>query len=211
MIPILAFAVALLTWPLEPAHCNELQHLYARMDHQGMEDLLQRASTQEERFLVLYRLYPLVSKRSLLQGIPEDLDESASARELAVLAALWSYRHNTEGVFGKMNAARRAMRLIDRAKSVDPNDPYVLLVDGQFLLYKPRVVGGSASLARERFESLVTRLGNGSACALTPTEAQSWLWMSMHRMKDPVAETARKELLAADPPPVFRAFLTSVK
>ncbi len=208
MIPIVIFAVSLIFCPTQPSHCSELQRLYAGMDRVGMQDLLQRSTTQEERFLVLYRLYPIASEGGhLLSELPDDLGTSASARELALLAALWSYRHNTEGLFGKMNAARRAMRLIERARSVDPNDPYVLLVEGQFLLYKPRVVGGSASLARERFEALVSRLRTRSDCALTLTEAQSWLWMSMHRMKDPAAESTRQELLAANPPPIFRAFL----
>ena len=71
---------------------DSLTVYYARQDTAGVEGLLRRrARTREDRLLCLYRLYPMTLDRGYLREIPSDAGVT-SARELALIAAMWAYR-----------------------------------------------------------------------------------------------------------------------
>lgn len=190
-----------------PDACQELAEKYGKMDAAGVRDLLRSTGSSEERFMVLYRLYPLVQDGSLLDDLPDELEDGASAREAALLAALWSYRYNHGPFWSRMNAVRRAFRLMDEAKRMDPNEPFVLLVDGQSLLYRPKFAGGDASAARRLFEALRRSVERRQACSLSLVEVDTWIWLSMRRQHDPEADAFRQKILATNPLPVYREFL----
>lgn len=192
----------------DPSPCSALETSYAQMDIDAIVRLHLSASSQPERFLCLYRLFPLTRDASLLDDLPRDLDEDASARDLALLAALWSYRIETAGLLGKMTVARRIVNLLDRARERGPLDPYVLLVEGQSLLYRPKIAGGGADKALDRFRALRSRVGDGDACGISRTEVDAWIWFTLAKMDDPGAGALRDRLLAQNPPPLFRQFLT---
>ncbi len=186
---------------------DSLTVYYARQDTARVERLFRRrATTREERLLCLYRLYPMTLDRGYLREIPTDAGVS-SARELALIAAMWAYRASSGPAYRLPIDGRRSERILGRALDLDPDDPYALLVRGQSLYFKPRVFGGDVAEARRTFERLQTVLARRTVPGLHPFEADVWLWMCVRRQNAAEGTTMRRRLLARRPPPLFRSFL----
>ena len=186
---------------------DSLTVYYARQDTARVERLYQRrAQTREERLLCLYRLYPMTLDRGYLRDIPSDASVS-SARELALIAAMWAYRASSGPAYRLPIDGRRSERILGRALALDPDDPYALLVRGQSLYFKPRIFGGDVDEARRTFEQLQTVLARRTVPGLHPFEADVWIWMCVRRQNVAQGTALRRQLLARRPPPLFRSFL----
>jgi hypothetical protein len=185
---------------------DSLTHYYAAQNTAAIARLHRTAQTREERLLCTYRLFPLTRDDAWLAEIP-DTEGVRSARELALIAAHWAFRAANAPPWRLPFYGRRSEAVLDRARARDPDDPYVLLVEGQSLLYKPGVFGGDAAAAQARFERLRAVLDDRSVPGLHPFEAEVWIWMSLRKQRAPAAEAVRQRLLAAEPPPLFRQFL----
>ncbi len=185
---------------------DSLTLYYAAWDAPSIERLYARARTQEERLLCLYRLFPLTQDDAWIREIPS-AEGATTARELALLAALWAYRAAHAPPWRLPTYGRRSERLLARARRLDASEPYVLLVEGQSLYYKPALFGGSVAGAEARFERLRDVLRRRPAAGIHPLEAEVWIWMVRRRRHDPDAENVRRDLLARHPPPLFRQWL----
>ena len=86
--------------------------------------------------------------------------------------------------------------------------PYVLLVDGQALLYKPSIFGGDVNAALVRFRHLRRVLPQHPHTGIPRVEADVWAWYAMHKLGHDAADGLREQLLAEQPPVLFRQFLT---
>src|SRR5690606_19686651 len=113
---------------------DSLTHYYATRDAGAILRLYRQAQTREERLLCSYRLFPLTQDAAWLSDIP---DEARTARELALVAAHWGYRTAGAAPWQLPLYGRRSEGALARARALDPDEPYVLLVEGQSLLYKP--------------------------------------------------------------------------
>ena len=185
---------------------DSLTHYYVQRDIPAVRRLEQIARTREDRLLVTYRLFPMTMDRGVIEDIPSE-DGVGSARQLALISALWAYRA-AHGPKLKLPArGRRSERILDRAREIAPEDPYVLLVRGQSLLYKPGIFGGDVEAAKQTFENLKRVLGRGSVPGLHPFEAEVWIWMCERKLDPEAASAMRQRLLARRPPPMFRQFL----
>lgn len=187
--------------------CSDLGRSYAAMDTTAVRQAHIRAATEQDRLLSLYRLFPLTREQAVLDDIPRELGPDASARDLALLAALWSFRIEDARLWNRIPFARRSQRLLDQSRALDPNDPYVLLVEAQFLLYTPRIAGGSKEQALEGFRTLRRMLDERPVCGLDRIEVDTWIWVALDKLGDPSAETFRRALLAEGPPPLYRSAL----
>lgn len=185
---------------------DSLTVYYTAHDTEAVRRLYRQAQTPEEQLLCAYRLFPLTQDTGWLAHIPE-ADEAGSARELALIAALWGYRTAHALPWQVPFFGRRSTHALERARALDPDEPYVLLVEGQSLLYRPAIFGGDAAAAQERFERLREVLRTRSAPGLDPMEAEVWIWMALRKQRAPAAEPTRQRLLARQPPPLFRQFL----
>ena len=186
---------------------DSLTVYYARQDTSGVEGLFRRrARTREDRLLCLYRLYPMTLDRGYLREIPAEAGVT-SARELALIAAMWAYRASSGPAYRLPIDGRRSERVLGQALARDPDDPYALLVRGQSLYYKPRVFGGDVPEARRTFERLRTVLARRPAPGLHPFEAEVWIWMCVRRQDAAAGRALQRQLLARRPPPLFRTFL----
>jgi hypothetical protein len=205
--PTLPLIVAIATTaPAARPPLDSLAHFYATQQPQAIARLLAGVSSREDQLLCRYRLYPLTRERSLVSDIPP-ASEARTAREAALIAAMWAFRIHSSPPWTLPTYGRRVQAALDRARSLDSSDPYYLLVDGQSLLYRPAVFGGDAARALERFRRLRAMLTAQPAAGIHPMEAEVWIWMAMRRLRDPDAETFRRRLLAGRPPPLFRQFL----
>ncbi|MDX1420927.1 MAG: hypothetical protein R3181_13260 [Rubricoccaceae bacterium] len=185
---------------------DSLTHYYATQDTGAILRLYRQAETQEERLLCTYRLFPLTQNPAWLSGLP-DAEEARTARELALVAAHWGYRTANAAPWQVPFYGRRSEGALAQARALDPNEPYVLLVEGQSLLYKPGIFGGDAAAAQARFERLREVLRARPAPGLHPMEAEVWIWMALRKQNAPGAESVRQRLLGRRPPPLFRQFL----
>jgi hypothetical protein len=185
---------------------DSLALYYAAHDTDAILRLYRQARTREEQLLCSYRLFPLTRNDAWLSRIP-DTGEVRSARELALVAAHWGYRTAEAAPWQVPVFGRRSEGALTRARALDPDEPYVLLVEGQSLLYKPALFGGDPAAAQERFERLRTVLRAHPTPGLHPMEAELWVWMALRKQGLPAAETFRQRLLAQRPPPLFRQFL----
>lgn len=186
---------------------DSLTFYYARQDTAAVERLYRRhARTREERLLCLYRLFPMTLDRAYLREIPSEVGVT-SARELALIAALWGFRATNGPAYRLPIDGRRSERILAQALARDPDDPYALLVRGQTLYYKPRAFGGSVADARHTFERLRNSLARRTTPGLHPFEAEIWVWMSIRRADPSSGERLRRALLARRPLPLFRQFL----
>ena len=186
---------------------DSLTTYYARQDTSGVEGLYRRrARTREERLLCLYRLYPMTLDRGYLREIPSEAGVT-SARELALIAAMWAYRAASGPAYRLPIDGRRSERVLDDALARDADDPYALLVRGQSLYYKPRVFGGDVAAAQRTFERLRTVLARRATPGLHPFEAEVWIWMCVRRQDAAQGRALQRRLLARRPPPLFRTFL----
>lgn len=180
--------------------------LYAHRDIAALTELCDNPSSREHDLMCRYRMYPLTDDAELVSDIPSEL-EDGSARELALLSGLWGYRAARASLPAMIRNGRRAERLLREAERLDPNDPFVLLVGGQSLLFKPRFAGGDTNAALVLFSQLQDILRGGAAGPITQMEADVWTWYAMERLDMPEAIPVRADLLAAHPPPLFRDFL----
>lgn len=186
---------------------DSLTVYYARQDTSAIGRLYRRkARTQEERLLCLYRLFPMTLDDRYLADIPAEAG-ARSARELALIAAMWAYKAANGPAWALPTYGRRSERILDAALQRDPSDPYALLVRGQSLYYKPRVFGGDLAEAQRTFETLRTVLARRPAPGIHPFEADVWIWMCVRRRDRPAGDALRAQLLARRPPPLFRQFL----
>jgi len=192
---------------MDPSFADSTQMYYAQQNAEALEGLLERAETRFEDLLCRYRLYPLTEDEALLDDLPEDLDDG-SARELALLSGLWGYRAARASIFSAIRYGRRAERLIDEARARDPDDPYVLLVEGQSLIFKPAIAGRDEEAALQRFNRLCEVLRSATPdTGVSMTEAQLWRWYALHQLEMANAPAVRDELMASNPPPLYRQFL----
>ncbi len=187
---------------------DTLASLYAQNDDAGIARLHATIHTVSDELLYRYRLYPLTHDTRYLDDLPDESD-CRTARDFALLAALWGHRA-TDGppwmlpVYGP-----RSVCLLDHARSLDPDEPYVLLVDGQSLLYRPGLFGGNAEEALRKFERLRTVLRERPADGISPFEPEVWIWYTLQKLGRPHTDRVRERLLAQTPPPLFRQFLLS--
>ncbi len=205
--PAAALLLAPVAGPPTTTVGDSLTVYYARQDTARVERLFRRrARTREDRLLCLYRLYPMTLDRGYLRDIPPDAGVS-SARELALIAAMWAYRASSGPAYRLPIDGRRSERILARALARDADDPYALLVRGQSLYYKPRAFGGDVAEAQRTFERLRGVLGRTATPGLHPFEAEVWVWMCVRRQNAAQGRALQQRLLARRPPPLFRQFL----
>jgi len=184
---------------------------YADNDPAGLERLWSQAQSTSDDLLLRYRLYPLVREHHIIKDLPADY-ECRSAKDYALLSALWSYRVTAAPVWHLIGYARRSDALLARAIELDRNDPFVLLVEGQNLFYRPGIVGGSATEALDRFTRLRDQLRRLEADGrhvpgLPAIEAEIWVWYTLRALDRSGTEALRERLLATRPAPLYEAFL----
>ncbi|PAP77770.1 tetratricopeptide repeat protein [Rubrivirga marina] len=186
---------------------DSLTHYYVRQDIEAVDRLYRtKARTREDRLLCLYRLYPMTLDERYLADIPSE-DGVTSARELALISALWAYRASSGPAWRLPTYGRRSERILDRALARDPTEPYALLVRGQGLYYKPGIFGGDVAAAQRTFERLRQRVSGRGVPGLHPFEAEVWIWMALRRQDEAAGARLRQRLLAQNPPSMFRQFL----
>jgi hypothetical protein len=185
---------------------DSIHVLYENKDIEGLKALCDRTENRTEDLMCRYRLYPLTEDADYIADIPTTLDD-ASARELALLSGLWGYRVAEGSFFQAPRYGTRSNRLMRRAREMNPLEPYVLLINGQSLLYRPSVIGGDKEEAREQFALLCRVAPNNPEAGITNMEAQVWHWYALRLLEKDDANQVHKELLAANPPPLHREFL----
>ena len=185
---------------------DSLTYYYVRQDARALRRLLRAAQTREEKLLVRYRLYPLTQDKRDIGDIPSDRGVTAP-RELALISALWAYRASSGPAWRLPTYGRRSERILDAARARSARDPYVLLVRGQSLYYKPGVFGGDVGEAKTTFETLRSVLGNRGIPGLHPAEAEIWIWMCERKLDPEAAAATRQRLMRRRLPPLFRQFL----
>ena len=212
-IGILLAALAVMNTPSsglprtgDSALVDSTQIYYAEQDVEALQRLFARTNDRELALLCRYRLYPLTQDPVYLADLPTEL-ENATARELALLSGLWGYRVMETSVFKVPTYGKRATRLLDEAKAIDPREPFVLLIDGQSLLFRPKIFGGDKREALVQFNKLCDVLPGTHAPGISTIEAGLWVWYTRKKMKDTDADSLRAELLAQNPPPLYKAFL----
>lgn len=194
---------------LAVAGADSTDHYYLRNDVEALQSwcaTVQTRAVARDRFHCLYRLFPLTRDEDLIRDIPSSLD-SDDARAYAFLSGLWGYRASTAGVVNAIRYGMRAQKLLDRALEMDPDDPFVILVDGNSLLFKPHVAGGDRRLAALRFADLAERMRATPDPEILPEEAFTWEWVALARDDDPRAPHARDILLQQDIPSLLRLML----
>jgi hypothetical protein len=199
---LLALLIALMV-PLPFA--QEVQRAYAHQETDTLNTLLAEAGSRTDSLLVRYRLYPLTEDAALLDDLPTRLPDG-SARETALLSGLWSYRAGEASIFSAVQYGRRSANILSRAKEQDPDDPYVLLVEGQSLLFRPAIAGRDAAAAADRFARLAAR--TDTTAGITTTEAQVWRWLALKEAgHTSEARQLYERLLQDDLAPLYRQFL----
>ena len=188
---------------------DSTQVYYAQQNAAALEDLLHEADTRFEDLLCRYRLYPLTENEALLDDLPDALDDG-SARELALLSGLWGYRAAEAGFFlTAIRYGRRSSSFLDAARAADPDDPFVLLIEGQSLIFRPAIAGQDVEKALARFRQLEKQLrGSEQAPGVSVNEARLWAWYALTELdRTAEAQALHNELTAADLPPLYRQFL----
>lgn len=188
---------------LDAAFAERTQALYARRNVEALRQACAGAGGEED-LLCRYRLYPLTREQALLQ-LPERPGVE-TARAYALLAGLWGYRA-AQTSFVRMPAyGRRTLDLLRRARALDPDEPFALLVEGQSLLFRPALFGGDRTAALARFRRLRRTLDAHPGSGIAPLEADLWVWYTLDRLGDASAPALRTRLLAGAPP-LYRDFL----
>jgi hypothetical protein len=200
MLLTIVFALALAS----PA--DSIEAFYAEKNVDALQALYARAADRETALLCRYRLYPLTEDEAYLDALPTEL-EDGTARELALLSGLWGYRAARASLPRLIKYGLRSSGLLDQAKALDPDDPYVLLIEGQSLLFRPGFAGGDKHKALERFLQLQEALAQASDSGISPMEAELWTWYTLEKMKAPRARALRERLLSQQPPVLYREFL----
>ena len=187
---------------------DSTQSFYAQQNAEGLQDLMAQADTRTESLMVRYRLYPLTEDSGVIDDLPQNLGPNASARELALLAGLWAYRAGEANIFNAIRYGRRSVNRLNEAKARNPNEPYVLLVEGQSLLFRPDVAGKDVHGAAQLFRKLISELDHHPNVGISSTEAHSWLWLALREAQSAEeADQIRSELLAQEPEPLYAQFL----
>lgn len=197
--------VLLLTFAPFP---DATQRYYASRDVEGLQALCAGVTDVEDDLLCRYRLYPLTEDEQYLSDLPASLD-GGTARAQALLSGLWGYKAARAPFHKVPRYGMRAEHLIQQARAQAPDDPFVLLIDGQSLLFKPALVGGDAREALRRFERLHTITARRPDCGVAVVEADLWRWYALDKLDDAGAEPLRRRLLASNPPRLYREFLES--
>lgn len=198
--------LALLLVLMSPSpFAQDVQQAYATQDAEALHGLLPQADSRMDSLLVRYRLYPLTEDESLLDDLPSGLQDG-NARELALLSGLWSYRAGESNFFNVLRYGRRSTSLLRQAKAQAPNDPYVLLVEGQSLLFRPSIAGKDAEAAASRFKQLADQVD--TVAGITSMEAHVWWWIALReRGHAEKANTLQNRLMSQNPSPLYRQFL----
>jgi hypothetical protein len=192
---------------LQVPFAEQVQDAYAQQDAQALRRLLAEADARTDSLLVRYRLYPLTQDANVVRDLPSQFDD-ASAREWALLSGLWSYRAGEASIFNAARYGRRSANLLETARDKDPDDPYVLLIEGQSLLFRPSIAGKDPAGAAACFDSLAAMAERGAAEGISLTEAQVWHWLALREANRPdEAATLRETLDARDLAPLYRKFL----
>jgi len=185
------------------------QTAYAQRDVDRLRTLMEDASSRADSLLVRYRLYPLTEDESVLNDIPSSLSEG-SAREHALLSGLWAYRAGEASLFSAIQYGRRSTRLLEEAKAHAPEAPFVLLVEGQSLLFRPSLAGKDPDAAAERFARLSETVAEDGGDGISRTEAQVWQCLALKEAaRADEAEALRERLQSRDLPPLYHQFLES--
>jgi len=192
---------------LPSSFAQDIQDAYAQQEADTLRALMPQADSRADSLLVRYRLYPLTEDEAVLEDLPESLP-SGSARELALLSGLWAYRAGEASVFRVVQYGRRSSNLLKEAKAQDPDDPYVLLVESQSLLFRPAIAGRDAGAAAERLRRLAQRVRDRPGTGIAEVEAHTWRWLALREAGQ--GEDARRlynRLLERDLPPLYQEFL----
>lgn len=182
----------------------ETQRLYARRDVDALRRLCGGASGEED-LLCRYRLYPLTQDEALIARLPTAAPQTARAH--ALLSGLWGYRAARAPLVRVPAYGGRSLDLLRAARALDADDPYVLLVEGQSLLFRPAIAGGDRRAALARFRTLRVHLDRQPEDGIARMEADLWIWYTLHRLGDRTAPALHRRLLAQQPPPLYRDFL----
>jgi len=195
--------------PPTPSFAEDVQSAYSQQAADSLRTLLERADSRSDSLLVRYRLYPLTEDAALLQDLPRTLDDG-SARDWALLSGLWSYRAGEASFLGAIDRGRHSADLLERAQTQDADNPYVLLVGGQSLLFRPSIAGKDPAQAAEHFRRLVDLAEQDATDGIPPIEARVWLWMALREAEQyDRARRLRDQLLESEPAPLYRQFLES--
>ncbi|WP_245846024.1 hypothetical protein [Longibacter salinarum] len=187
---------------------DSTQAHYAQQNADALRHMLAESDTRAESLMARYRLYPLTEDTDVIDDIPEELGPDASARELALLSGLWAYRAGETNFFMAMRYGRRSMSRLEEAEERDPDEPFVLLVKGQSLMFRPEIAGKDVAAAVDVFRALIESLDHHPDCGISRIEARSWLWLAMKENgQTREADELRTELLAENPPPLYDQFL----
>lgn len=185
---------------------QDLHDAYAALDTGRVAALHAAAATREDSLLALYRWYALSRDGRLLRGLP-DPGEGASARELALLSALWAWRIPGSTPWNVVRHGRRSQSLLDRALRLDAADPLVALIEAQSLLFRPGIAGGDPRLALVRLRELSSRLRARPPCGVPAVEADAWHWYAANKVGDAEAPVLAERLRVRELPPLYRAFV----
>ena len=211
MIPALVLILAFFMQPPAPvsdpaAAVDSTQVYYATQNVEALKKLLAASDDRTVQLLCRYRLYPLTEDERYLHNLPTEL-ANPTARDLALLSGLWGYRVLTGSVLNVPKHGLRASRLLDEAKNLDPEEPFVLLIEGQSLLFRLAIFGGDKRAALHRFQRLQTVLDEVSDESISEMEADLWVWYTLKKLEAKEATALRSQLLASNPPPLYRSFL----
>lgn len=198
--------ICLLAVSLSP-FAQTVQDAYAQENADQLRSLMEQANSRVDSLLVRYRLYPLTENAAVLEDLPETLPEG-TAQELALLSGLWAYRAGEVSIFNAVSYGRRSSNLLEAAKQQDPDAPYVLLVEGQSLLFRPSIAGKDAEAAAQRFDRLADLVQDAPRLGIAPMEARSWRWLALREAgESETAAALHDTLLAENPAPLYRKFL----
>lgn len=201
--------VILLTMMTTSPFAQATQMAYAQEDAEQLRNLMSRASSREDSLLVRYRLYPLTEDEDVLEDIPSSLSDG-TAREYALLSGIWAYKAGEASFFSVLRYGRRSTNLLEEAKARDAEDPFVLLVEGQSLLFRPSIAGKDPDAAAERFAQLTEIVEAEEFPGISKTEAQVWQCLALQEAdRGTEAASLRGDLQTKDLSPLYRQFLES--
>lgn len=197
------------TEPPAMTFADSVQTYYGERNTTALQRLLKQSNERAERLLCQYRLYPLTQDKTLLE-VPTSL-EHGTAREFALLAGLWGYRA-AQNVFGALGAGHRSLQFLEKAKALDPDDPFVLLIDAQSLLFRPALFGGDDPEALRQLRILRRHVAQTPSGGISLAEVNQWIWYALKETKHhEKASALRHRLFTQDLPPLYRDFLLSAR